>query len=322
VGGDNGSALRKNGFPENYIVTSPQYAAVNIYGNNTNSTYHALQVQFQRRLTKGFTNITTWTFSKSMGPGATPTNAIDPTKRNADKALQAADVKHQLTSNGTYELPFGTGHFLLGNAPGWVQQVVNRWQLGGVVNLNGGNPTSLTTGTTLTTGISTISTNGAKPNVAGPISKSLGTVTKKENGVSYFDGYTQIPDPQFAALYPQCVASPTACNGLIAGYNNKAIVDPSGKIILVNPQPGEVGTLGYTTLRGPGSVNFDMNILKRFKIDEGGKNIEFRLDAINLLNRPNFGDPTVNINAANNTFGQITTATGSRRFVTQLRFSF
>jgi hypothetical protein len=321
LGGDNGSALRRNGFPENYIVDNPQYAAVNLYGNNTNSTYHALQMQFQRRLTNGFASTTSWTWSKSMGPGATPANAIDPTRRNAEKALQATDVKYQLSSNGTWQLPVGRGHYLLGGAPGFVQQVVEGWQLGGILNLQGGTPITITSVSTGTTGISTISTNAAHPNVVGAIPSNMGNITKKNNGVFYFDGFTQIPDPQFATLFPQCNTSSTACNGLVSGYSNKAIVDPKGNIILVNPQPGEVGTLGYNTLRGPGSVNFDMNLIKRFKVDEGGKTVEFRLDVINILNHPNFGDPTTGING-NNNFGQITTATGSRQFVTNLRFSF
>ncbi len=52
------------------------------------------------------------------------------------------DRAHQITSNGTYELPFGTGHFLLGNAPGWVQQIVNKWQIGGIMNFYTGGPLS------------------------------------------------------------------------------------------------------------------------------------------------------------------------------------
>jgi hypothetical protein len=34
-------------------------------------------------------------------------------------------------------------------------------------------------------------------------------------------------------------------------YSNKAIVDPQGNVIPVNPQPGQLGTLGYTTVSGP-----------------------------------------------------------------------
>jgi len=306
--GDRGTILRKNGFPENYIVPSPQFTTVNVNGNNTNAKYHSMQLQFTRRLTAGFTNTTTWTWSKSMGP---PMDFIDPNRRNVEKQLQTSDRMHQFTSNGVYELPFGTGHFLLGNAPGWVQQIVNKWQLGGIFNYNTGAPLTITTGATAATGIGTISNIRAKPNVVGVLPKDFGKVTKTNNGVFYFDGYTQVTDPY--------ITNVSSLNGLSDGFTNKAVRAPNGQIILMNPQPGDLGTLGYTTLRGPREIRLDVNLVKRFRIHET-KEFEFRLDAINVLNTPNFNDPNVNMNG--NTFGQITGATGARIFVLNSRINF
>src|SRR5207253_7090426 len=112
----NGAVLRRAGFPENYIVPNPQYKGISMLDNLGNSTYHSLQLQFTRRLTKGFTNTTTWTWSKAMGDSDTDAGANyrDPTRRSIERALLGFDRQHQITSNGTYELPFGTGHFLLG----------------------------------------------------------------------------------------------------------------------------------------------------------------------------------------------------------------
>ena len=62
-----------------------------------------------------------------------------------------------------------------------------------------------------------------------------------------------------------------------------------------------------------------MNLIKRIKLAEA-KNLEFRVDVSNVLNHPNFGNPSVNINAT--TFGRITSATGARRFTTGLRLNF
>jgi len=307
----NGAVLRRNGFPENYIVPNPQFAGVSILGNPSNSTYHALQLQFNKRLSNGFATTTSWTWSKSIGDADTDAGATyrDPTRRSIEKALLGFDRAHQIISNGTYELPFGLGHHLLGNAPNWVQQVVNKWQLGGIMNFNTGAPLTITA-----TGTQTISNVAAQPNVVGALSKDLGKVTKVSNGVVYFDGFTQITDPGVGGV--------TTLNGLNTAYSNKALVDPSGKLVLVNPQPGEIGTLGLATLKGPKSLSFDMNLIKRFKLHGETTNFEFRLDAINVLNHPNFGTPVVNINAANNTFGRITTATGSRRFVVNTRINF
>jgi len=61
-------------------------------------------------------------------------------------------------------------------------------------------------------------------------------------------------------------------------------------------------------------------MIKRFKLHET-KEFELRVDAINVLNRPNFGNPTTSINSSNN-FGRITTATGARSFVLNTRLNF
>lgn len=300
---DSGAILRRNGFAENYIVANPQYGNVTMARNLDNSTYHSLQLQFTRRLAQGFTNTTTWTLSKSLGSvGA----FRDPTRRDIEKTILDTDRTHQFTSNGTYELPFGPNQPLLGNAPGWVSRLVEKWQFGGILNYNSGAPL------TITSNVGTISTTSAQPNIVGPLPKDMGELIRVSNGIVYFDGFTQIPDPYFRNV--------STLNGLSTAYNNKAIVDPSGQIVLVNPQPGEIGTLGYATLRGPSNIRLDANLIKRFKIHET-KEFEFRLDAINVLNTPNFGNPSTDINS-NNTFGRITSADGARSFVVNARVNF
>ena len=133
-----------------------------------------------------------------------------------------------------------------------MQQVVNKWQFGGIMNFNSGAPITLTTAgpllaNTITNpqanglgstmfGTQTISNVQAQPNVVGPLPKNMGKVTKVANGVVFFDGFTQITDPG--------IASVTTLNGLNTAYSNKAIVAPNGQVVLVNPQPGEAGSLG------------------------------------------------------------------------------
>jgi hypothetical protein len=291
---------------------------VNIAGNNQNSTYHALNLQFTRRLTNGLTAQTTYIWSKAFESG----NVVDPNRRN-NKTVQGVDHAHQFSSSGSYELPVGAGHSFMGNAPGWVQNIVNKWQLGGVMNFTTGGPLSITSG------IQTIGTAGARPNVVGEIPEEFGKITKLSNGVNYFDGFTQIVDPGFAQISPACAGSTTACNGLFTAYNNKAIVSPSGQLLFVNPQPGQEGTLGYNTLRGPSRFDFDMNLLKRFRITET-KTFEVHIDAINILNHANFGAPSTTINGSG-TFGRITTLAsgqntggngGMRSFLINTRINF
>lgn len=303
-----GAILRRNGFPENYISVNPQFSGVSMLNNLGNSTYHALQAQFTRRMASGFTATTTWTWSKALGDGDTDTGATyrDPTNRSLEKTLLGFDRAHQITGSAIYELPFGSGKLLFSDAPAWVQQIIAKWQLGGLLNYNSGSALNITSG------IQTISTVGAQPNIVAPLPENMGQLKKVSNGVVYFDGFTQIQDPGIDGV--------SSLNGLRTGFNNRAIVDPSGQTVLVNPQPGEVGTLGYSTVKGPSSLNLDMNMIKRFQIKESME-FELRVDAINVLNHPNFGDPNTSINSANN-FGRITTAGGARRFVLNTRFSF
>jgi hypothetical protein len=297
-----GAVLRKNGFPENYIVPDPQYASVQMQDNLNNSTYHSLQLQFTRRLAEGFTNTTNWTWSRTLGNSGI---IRDPSNRAHEKALLSFDHTQQITSNGSYELPFGPNKAFLGGSPSWVSRIVERWQVGGIMNYNTGAPL------TVTSNLQTISTTAVLPNVVGAFPKGVGTVTKVSNGIVYFNGYTQIQDPYYSNI--------SSLNGLNSGFSNKALVAPDGQVVLVNPQPGQVGTLGYTTVKGPGLLNFDMDLIKRFRIAET-KEFEFRLDAISVLNHPVFGSPNVNMNDTN--FGRITSATGARSFVVNTRINF
>ena len=230
----------------------------------------------------------------------------DPKNRSLDKALLAFHRTQVLTTNGTLELPFGPNRPILSNAPGFVQRLVERWQLGGISNSSSGAPL------TITAPISTITqfTTGT-PDIVGDFPKSVGQITKVSNGVLYFPGIQQIADPSGDSV--------SSLNGLRGSFSNKAIADSQGRLLLVNPAPGTLGNLGLKWIEGPPVLGLDVNLIKRVKISET-KDFEFRVDAVNVLNHPNFDNPNVNINSLD--FGRITTATGNRRFVMNLRLNF
>jgi hypothetical protein len=104
---------------------------------------------------------------------------------------------------------------------------------------------------------------------------------------------------------------------------------PDGRrvqILLQHAQPGKKGNLGNNTVVGLGSWRFDANLGKTFQITES-KSLQVRFDAQNILNHPQPGNPSLNINAADAfgnsiPFGQITTKTGTRLLQGQLRLSF
>ncbi len=79
------------------------------------------------------------------------------------------------------------------------------------------------------------------------------------------------------------------------------------------------GTLPRNAFRGPGAVNLDIALAKKFRIRESA-NLEIRMDAFNVFNHANFGNPDTNIGDA--TFGQISTTAAPRivQIAAHLRF--
>ena len=87
-----------------------------------------------------------------------------------------------------------------------------------------------------------------------------------------------------------------------------------------SPPANTYGDSGRGILYGPGHVNFDTSLSKRFAI-AGQTNIEFRWDAFNLFNHPGFGFPNQNFDAA--TAGRITsTLVDNRSMQFSLKFNF
>jgi hypothetical protein len=88
----------------------------------------------------------------------------------------------------------------------------------------------------------------------------------------------------------------------------------------VAPPPNTYGDTGRGILYGPGHVNFDTSLSKRFVV-VGRANVEFRWDAFNLFNHPGFGFPQQNFDSP--TAGRITTtAVDNRSMQFSLKFNF
>ena len=88
----------------------------------------------------------------------------------------------------------------------------------------------------------------------------------------------------------------------------------------VAPLANTYGNAGRGILYGPGHVNFDTSLSKRFAV-VGRSNLEFRWDVFNLFNHPGFGFPNSAI--GNATAGRITTTivdNRSMQFALKLNF--
>jgi hypothetical protein len=103
------------------------------------------RLQLTKRLSRGVSNQTSYTWSKTLGI-ATGGTTRDPHNRNLDRGVLSFHRTHIVTSNGTYALPFGQNRTFLSGIPGWANQLVGQWQLGGLFRWSSGAPLTLTAG--------------------------------------------------------------------------------------------------------------------------------------------------------------------------------
>lgn len=87
------------------------------------------------------------------------------------------------------------------------------------------------------------------------------------------------------------------------------------------PQPGRFGNAGRNTIAGPGTVNFDMSLQRFVTLSrEKGVRADFRIEANNIFNTPNFSGLATVVNAQD--FGRITSVKAMRSLSFSMRLRF
>lgn len=98
-------------------------------------------------------------------------------------------------------------------------------------------------------------------------------------------------------------------NGNRSPYFDTAAFAPVGQ--------ARFGTAGFDSLRGPGYGNLDFSLFRTFPIKEALK-MQFRGEALNLINHPNFGNPDSGV--ADGNFGMISSTNAGSRLIAERFF--
>ena len=138
----------------------PQYGDFNQEDNSFtpdrtgNSTYHAMQLQANKRLAEGLSFLVSYTVSKNLtdadssGPGVAGfigTNEFigqNSYNRSAEKAVSELDTPQSLVASFFYELPVGRGKRYM-NQGGVSDRVVGGWYVATILNYHSGLPTEV-----------------------------------------------------------------------------------------------------------------------------------------------------------------------------------
>jgi hypothetical protein len=270
------------GKPANMFLVNPTLvsgsALLEVNGGNTN--YNSLQVEATRRMSKGLLLQVSYVWSHaitneySAGVGGSYTSL-----RNVgyDKSPSPYDIRQAVKMNWVYELPFGAKrHFLSHLSSPLARKAVEGWELASVTRLQTGSPIRLTSGR------STFNQNDS-----GVILHNI-TASQLQDMMSIRK--VNLPatstSPALGAVYylPQSLIDNTNAAFEVNGKTLKDL-NPNAPYIGPADQAGQLGQRIF--LYGPAQQKWDFSLVKKTAINEKF-NVEFRMQALNAINRTNF----------------------------------
>jgi hypothetical protein len=124
----------------------PQFGQFSFKTNDANSNFNALQASLKRTFTNGWLWQTQYMWSHAIADGsegAGESIAIQNAScRACDRSDTNYDIRHTITMNSIYQLPFGPGRrYLRGN--GFAGRLVGGWELSGIGTASTGRPINI-----------------------------------------------------------------------------------------------------------------------------------------------------------------------------------
>ncbi len=277
-------------------------------GDDQNTEFDALQVTLNKAYSHGLNFVTNYQWASAFGDTGnlwTWSHTL-PHLRDSNVRTQ------QLVVYGSYDLPFGKGKDYLQSANHALDLLVGGWQLSETMNWSNGLPFTASyneSGANVPNTPNPATSGGAAPNASKKMSTSLTSATFNGNGTISRSFYKQ-----------QIPCAHTGCNPGASGDITNATDAAAGTGIFSNPGLDHYGNAGLNTYRGPQFFTDDMGLTKSFAVWEQVA-IKFRMDAFNVFNHINAGNPSGNVESAGGISGEAGGCVGSTCGPRQLEFS-
>ncbi|HXM62131.1 MAG TPA: TonB-dependent receptor [Terriglobales bacterium] len=230
---------------------TPSLEGADLVANVGTSSYNALQLQFQRRMSHGLQLLASYTWSHSIDTGsagstAVVSNSLIPSAISANRAASGFDIRNALSAGLTYDVPAPKAGPLL-------DALIRGWSTENVV-----------------------------------LARSAPPVDISDVLLGEFDGGV-IGDtrPDFVPGTPVYLYGSTYPGG--KAFNPAAFTSPP-----IDPTTGlalRQGDVPRNFLRGFGAAQWDFAVHRTLSIHEPVK-LQFRAEMFNVLNHPNFGQPS------------------------------
>jgi hypothetical protein len=266
-----------------------------------NSIYNSLQALLKKDMSHGFQFLAAYTFSKSIDDAGDSLGAaiggafgipvfgqsVYNNQNNvaAQRGVSDFDRTHRLVISGAWNVP-GREHATSAT----IRKLGNGWSISGIATLQSGLPFSILDSAAGTLyGPASLYTTGSLASGATLADAGRsGSVSSRVN--EFFNTSAFVPAPSIPS------------GGLIDG---KYPVSGGGGTVF--------GNLGRNILRGPDQQDFDIAAIKTTPLTDRVKLI-FRWEIFNLLNRPNFANPSNDVSTPSS-FGVISALTVNPRIM-------
>ena len=247
------------------ISPNPNLAQADLIANSASSNYNALQLQFQRRLSRGIQVLASYIWAHSIDDGSagsgvlTSNLGVPGSGPNANRGPSDFDIRNAFSAAVTYDVPAPKVNVL-------TNAILRGWSLQSLIQARSAPPVD--------------------------IAESTAVFSQLDTGVQADIRPDIVPGQPFYLFGAKCTAvfGPLGlpCAGG-KGFNPAAFTDPP-----VNPNTGNPlrqGNVPRNFLRGFGAAQWDFAVHREFSIREPLK-LQFRAEMFNVLNHPNFGQPS------------------------------
>jgi carboxypeptidase family protein/TonB-dependent receptor-like protein len=270
---------------------NPNFGTLLFVTNGVNSIYHAMTFEVRRNLSRRFSLQANYRWSKWLDTSSDTSTgqfadnsepgkgAVDIDCLRCERGLSLFDIPHRFSAQLLW-LPAWTS----GNK--WLSFAANGWQLATIFTKQSGRPFSVWNGAAATAG---------------------GDYNLDGGGGAVGGGFYDRPNAPSPGAIKTSFANKDFLDGLF----------PAGAFPA--PAPGQSGTLGRNTFRGPNFSSVDLSLSRNFTVLEG-KQIQIRFEAFNAFNNVNLYLPNADLSLSN--FGKSTQAFEARTLQIGARFIF
>jgi len=206
----NGTCIVKTGCNTFFPL---QNSGLNTFTNNGYSNYNAATIVLRRAVSNGWGFDFNYTLGHALDNGSSSESVAGSSSNGLQDAFNPRafygpavfDSRHTITADAVIDVPVGKGKMLLGNAPGWLNQIIGGWQTTTLISFRTGTPLNISGG-----GVYNVNYDNSAFGVLAP-----GVTSAPANGFTFDNGGI-----------PSIFANPNAVNSFVAS------------------DPGVVGTRG------------------------------------------------------------------------------